>query len=193
MFLVTNKIANINFASVQESFESIYEDRLLANNHILKISYLMQTKIRENSYLNRNEKYEFNDHYFDSLETLLTKYSNTKFSEKETLYFNAIKEKVMDLKSLEKNLETHDDPEERGQITSAINHKTLAILDDLEILSEIQITEGKALFDSSNKRINTSYLTYRLESALLIIFALLVLVLISVKPKPASIIEVPYK
>lgn len=38
MILATNKIDDNQFAFVQESFESIYKDRLVVDNHILNIS-----------------------------------------------------------------------------------------------------------------------------------------------------------
>ena len=182
MILATNMMDNNHFAFVQESFESIYKDRLVVNDYIFRISRLVEEKKTRANDMKLNEGFEYDNHSSDSIDLLITKYAATKFSNEEELYFINLKKKIIKLKNLEKELAEATSPEESSQILIKINHNVSLILDDLTNLSDIQLTEAKRLFDSSNKLIHNSYMISRWEIAFLIIIGSLILTLITVKP-----------
>lgn len=89
----TNFLDKRYFLKLQESFTSVYEDRLVAENYIFKLS----------SYLNeKNQLYDQptqnwllrNQIINDSIQLIVEKYEGTKLTQDESRYFFFIKKAI---------------------------------------------------------------------------------------------------
>lgn len=182
MILATNMMDNKHFAFVQESFESIYKDRLVVNDYIFRIARLVEAKREKANSLTLGEKYLLESQSSDSIDQLIINYTSTKLSRKEEMQFSTLKEKLNTLSFLEAELAKATDSEERNQLLIRLNDNTSSIIDNLETLSSIQLDEARGLFHSANRLIDISYLNSRLEIAFLIIIGSAILTLIMIKP-----------
>ena len=177
----TNFLDKRYFLKLQESFTSVYEDRLVAENYIFKLS----------SYLNeKNQLYDQptqnwllrNQIINDSIQLIVEKYEGTKLTQDESRYFFSLKKQLQQLIHLESGLSENDLKENQEW-----KSKFKPIWSNLEALAKIQLTEGKRLITDSEKVINRSNITFRLEIAVLVIIGLIIQALIftskSLKPK----------
>jgi hypothetical protein len=187
LVIVTNMIDKSHFSELQESFISIYEDRLMVENYIYKMAgYLEDKKILfDSSQIQRVSVLKINGILNDSIQQLIADYEETKFTEAESLYFSRFKSGFERLLKLEGNYlikmsESTDPPE-------IILEKYRTLSFNLDKLSEIQLSESRRMLDNSLKIIDSSNLTSRIEIVILIVIGLIVQALIfasrSLKPK----------
>lgn len=146
MILATNMMDNKHFAFVQESFESIYKDRLVVNDYIFRIARLVEAKREKANSLTLGEKYLLESQSSDSIDQLIINYTSTKLSRKEEMQFSTLKEKLNTLSFLEAELAKATDSEERNQLLIRLNDNTSSIIDNLETLSSIQLDEARGFF-----------------------------------------------
>jgi hypothetical protein len=182
VILATNLIDSNHFSIVQTSLTSVYEDRLLAKNYIYKISRQMQMKqdILEGSYPEDGVK--VNEMANDSIAKLLSKYAETRLTEKESKYFESLSSKISSLNNYEEKFGIWGIINgELASMNTAESYYT-RIFDDLDALSEIQIIEGKREIFISNETINRSNLISKIEIGALIIIAVMLQLLIFIKP-----------
>lgn len=108
----TNFLDKRYFLKLQESFTSVYEDRLVAENYIFKLS----------SYLNeKNQLYDQptqnwllrNQIINDSIQLIVEKYEGTKLTQDESRYFFSLKKQLQQLIHLESGLSENDLEENR--------------------------------------------------------------------------------
>lgn len=181
LVLSTNLLDKRYFSELQESFNSVYEDRLVAENYLFNISNQLQLK----KMLLNEDKEAFrlrNASINATLEEIIVGYEATKLTEDEATHFALLKEKVAALITVEKSLLSTESPMDHGVIAE-VNAQIQRIQPDLQALSEIQLIEGKRLIDHSQQIVSTSKLTSRLEVAVLIVVGLIIQVLIlSSKP-----------
>lgn len=180
LLIATNVVHKRNSDFVQQSFESIYLDRFIVNDYIFSIARLTENKKWKFDNIILDENLRIDDHSYDSIDELLSKYARTNFSQDETTYFAALKEKVHNLKSIEEHLTRTINIDERSEIAIDLNHKAQSAIDDLETLSDIQVVEARKLFDSSNKLIHNSYMIAQIEVVLLIVICTLIYALLTV-------------
>ena len=148
LVFATNKMDKNHFVQVQNSFVSVYEDRLVSKDYIFKISRLLD--IKKNDLITN----KISDPGFvinDSIQSLLDLYSGTKFTKSEEKYFESLKEKLAIL--LQKEGEKKEGDDESELALSIID-----VLTQLDGLAEIQMTEAKKELDKSNRLIESSNL-----------------------------------
>lgn len=174
LVLATNKMDKKHFIEVQKSFSSIYEDRLVAKEHIFKISrHLDNLKIDAIQYspLKSNLK--------DSILVLVEKFSKTKLTVREEKHLGFLKTELDTFFQAEGfNNDEGLNKTSKEDLILRLNN----VLEQLDILSEIQMLEAKREIDKSNKLIESSNLLSRLEIGALIFIGLIVQILIFVKP-----------
>lgn len=182
LVIATNLIDRNHFAELQESFSSVYKDRLLVENYIFKLSGLVHQKhmlLHDTTTLER-EQLQINR----AIDTLLVAYEKTRYTQKETELFNAFKSALAQLQQLEHQYATADNS---SVLKSKIESKNIQLISLLEGLSNIQMEEGKRLINQSNEVINTSHSISRVEIILLVVIGIfaqaLVLASKSLKPK----------
>lgn len=180
MVLGINRINSTNFSTVQESFESIYKDRVVVNDYIFRLGLILENK--RSSINGDNTSSVYTDHSNDSVDFLLEQYAVTKFTDKETLYFDLLRKDIQAFRLLEHSLSDVDNLEAKQQLISNLNKRADKILADLAMLSQIQVSESKILFEKANERIYNSYLNAQLELVFLILICAIILTLLVVNP-----------
>ena len=187
LVLVTNMIDKSHFSELQESFISIYEDRLMVENYIYKMAGYLEDKKKlfDRSQTQGVGVLKINGILNDSIRQLIVDYEETKFTEAESMYFSQFKSGFERLLKLEGNYltkmpESADPPE-------VILEKYSTLSMNLDKLSEIQLSESRRMLDNSLRIIDSSNLTSRIEIVILIVIGLIVQALIfasrSLKPR----------
>ncbi|MDW3210609.1 MAG: MCP four helix bundle domain-containing protein [Reichenbachiella sp.] len=185
LVLATNLLDRNHFSELQESFSSVYKDRLLVENYIFKLSGLVHQKhmllhSSEENIMSSNDQLKINQ----KIDALLVEYEKTKYTAKETRLFQEFKTKLLDVRELESQFQ-----KDSNSITlrGEIEKKHLQLITLLEGLSNIQMEEGERLINQSNDVIKTSHSISRIEIIILIcmgIFAqALILASKTLKPK----------
>lgn len=174
LILGTNLIDRNNFKKIQSSIETIYEDRLVAQGIIYKMASYVQQKdmalaISDSSfYLQKNQVIN------SALNQLIIDYQLTKLTEEEEEVFVDLQR---DIKAL------FTDEQESAQNlqgnSSKVEKDLNGIKNELQILAEIQLKEGRLVLDDSKKAMRTIELFTQIEIyglvALAVIFQLLII------------------
>ncbi|MEQ9424841.1 MAG: hypothetical protein RJQ09_10510 [Cyclobacteriaceae bacterium] len=188
LVFMINRIDSRNFSELGNSFVAVYEDRLMAENYLHRLTSLLDEK--------HNVNLKFKTSPFDKenlgidreIEAIVADYDKTKLTEAEALEFDDFKRNLADLERLE---HSYIDNVLIDTMNPNIQHKYKELSDNLMMLSQVQILEGKKLLDNSARIITSSEMVSKLEIVLLIIVALFALTLIlaskSTQPKFSQI------
>lgn len=178
LILATNLIDQKSFEEVQESIETIYEDRLVAQDIVFDISTLIQKKDMANASLNQHFFTFENKTVNAEIDQLFTKYNSTKLTDEERIIFEKMKKALSALAEIETV---------SGDFTPTIQNSLEAqfklIKQDINRLKEIQLEEGKRALDKSKKAVQSSQLFTQMEIWGLIILAIIFQLIIIAGPK----------
>ena len=181
LVLATNLADSTHFGIVKNSLETIYEDRLVAKNHLFKIADLLHNKHKAVYTLQAGQSQDDQISANESIQELLEKYASTNLTEKEALYFESLKANLNQLYQQEALLIEPEIVQDKGFMTTLdVYYKN--IRNDLEVLSDIQLIEAKRQLHYSNRAVATSDLIARLEIGTLIFIGLIVQFLIFFRP-----------
>ncbi|MGJ5640781.1 MCP four helix bundle domain-containing protein [Formosa sp. S-31] len=176
LIVTTNLIDRNNFRRVKDSVESIYEDRLIANDLLFDLSQSIQEKelavATNDSLFFERENITVNRH----IEGLITRYEDTKLTRDEAIAFRTLKENLEELNQKEKQLKS----------VSGISNLTGEITDikaNLNELSKIQLTEGSRQMSISNRAMDTVELFTKIEIYLMVFLAIVIQIIVMYKPK----------
>ncbi len=176
LFLAKNHYDQNKITELETSFMAVYEDRLIAESYIYRLSeHLYQKKIlldaRDTGFA--TDKIEALQSQTAAINTILHEYEVTKLTEKEALVFEELKRNLENINSFELAYTQHAGTQDAS---------TKLLLDDyfgkvsgnLHLLSGIQLAEGKILSEKSKKTVAISALLKYLEIALLVAAGLLI-------------------
>lgn len=187
LVFATNMMDKNYFSELQNSFASVYEDRLLVESYIYRLSTRLHKKKMLVGELNRSTSANtqvMNQVHNDTIAALISKYEETELTKEESLVFNDFKKDLQELFFLEAK---YSDTGFKDTLKVAIEELHRNLARNLDRLSEIQILEGKKHIDNSKRIISASNLTSQVEICILVVIALIVQVLIltskSMKPK----------
>lgn len=178
LVITTNLVDKSNFSQMNEAVESIYEDRLVVKDLILKISNDIHQKeiaaiIADSSfYVKRN------DYLNAEIESHLINYSQTKMTTKENEFLDAVKSDFEDLKKREVEF-IEGNYKEPKELLKVIN----VIKADLNSLAEIQLREGSKQFEKSSRAMDTVDLFTQIEIYIMIFLAIVIQIIIIYSPK----------
>jgi hypothetical protein len=183
LLFVKSMMNNNNVAKLGTSFSSVYEDRLLVEAYIYRMSeHLFRKKIMIDSASTRQYVLQVKpaiDRYNETIRGLIASYGATKLTQTEAIYFNDFKKNVGELIEAERIFfERVQAGDERNHAKPAIDHQFNLASTNLDLLSGIQISEGKLLNDKSKKIVAGSSLLTQFEIGILIAVGLMVLVLV---------------
>ncbi len=172
-----------NFNELEETFISVYEDRLVVESYIFSISEnLFRIKLlvnhcwEESDYSNALKEIEqYEEMILQTVET----FEKTNLTDAEEVFLTDFREII------ETNLRIGD-YELLYSEASGINTEQVHIynqyieraISDLEKLSQIQIDEGKKLAENSEKVVTRSRIWAQFEIAALVILVLIIYLLI---------------
>jgi uncharacterized Zn finger protein len=181
LVLATNIMDNNHFDIVQQSLETVLDDRLVAKDYIYKISRQIHLK-NKLLYTSDNELMaKANQKANDSIQILVEKYAATELTPKEAQYFESLENNLDKLIQVEKQLYGKSPSEQVAAIEKAETYFT-RISSNLDVLSEVQLAEGIRQIHYSNRAIENSNLIAKLEIGALIVIGLIIQIFIFFKP-----------
>lgn len=182
LVLATNIMDNKSFTIVKTSIMAIYEDRLVANDLLYKFSKHINNKrfhFSQNDLAKFQQSKKLNN---DSINSFIEQYSNTKLTFREHEHFEALKIKIERLFALENTyLKEHNEGnfgEDKAEILEQYNR----INADLDVLSNIQLSEGKRQLSYSIRAVESSDFISKIEIGFLILIGLILQIFIFYKP-----------
>jgi hypothetical protein len=183
LILVTNMVDKRHVTQLGTSFSSVYEDRLIVESYIYRLSeHLFRKKIMIDSCLNPLAagviKPLLLGHHA-AICQIIVDYEKTKLTQSESKYFNDLKGNINKLEALEndyvRNFQEGADP---WQTRAGIDKEFDEASKTLGRLSAIQVFEGKMLNDHSKKIMAGSSLLTHFETGILIAIGLMIMVLV---------------
>lgn len=165
------------------SFASVYEDRLVVESYIYKLSdHLFRRKIMIDTCDSRSAALAIRpviDKHAASVTRLIDEYEKTRLTEDERRYFVELKQNVTAIR--EKEIAFFESMEKEGVGLDArllIARYFDAASQNLTSLSAIQVSEGKLLNDQSRKIVAGSSIWAQFETGILIAIGLMIVVLV---------------
>lgn len=162
LVLMNNLNERANSRKLKKAFESIYEDRLLAESYILRLAaelHQIQELVESPNRLSQKEV----ETKLSAMEELNLLYLNTELTETEETHFVHFEKITWELGHALKE----------GRLGAA-NLKIQEAIQDLHILSEIQVSEAQALLNHTNRIFSSGSANSQFEIALIIVIALMV-------------------
>jgi hypothetical protein len=177
-----NWIDNNNVATLDHSFTTVYDDRLVVESYIFLLSdHLYQKKISISSCSGSNVSQkivtEINYHN-EAIAALIKDFEGTKLTTTESFYFKHLKEILQQIRSLETSLITADSQLSNANNSDELQRRFEIAMMDLNQLSKIQLAEGKVLKDKSKQIAAGSTLLTQFELTIIVGIALLIQILI---------------
>lgn len=194
LVFVKNTVEEKYVTDLGDSFASVYEDRLVVESYIYRISdHLFRKKIMIDTCGSTAVALRIRpvvEGHNEAIGKLIAQYEKTKLTASESRYFAELKENIRLIAEYEEAFF-----ERRGEGSgipaakaSLDRHFNLAS-QNLTRLSGIQLSEGKLLNDQSRRIVAGSSLLMQFEIGILIAIGLMILVLVfestSVLGKPA--------
>lgn len=171
-----------HFNELGDSFSAVYEDRLLAESYIYEMSnHLSRKKLLVDDCNTKDELDQIRDKikaHNIAIESLIGSYQKTRLTPTEEVLFKDFKKKIADGLALEQK-HLH-----QSGLTLAENSRQIldeafySVLNTLNHLSNIQITEGAKLNKTSQKIVLGSASDTHFELTLLIVLGTIILTLI---------------
>lgn len=165
LILVANLIDHTYLSNVRHNVNSVYEDRVVAQDYIYRLSKLFHQKQlsmgQNTGDLNRS-------HQNDSIDRLLFQFSKTELTRSEAGFFFDLQKNYVELMSLEKVLSSGS-KEPTLDIQQDIGRELKEIRKNLDDLEGVQFKEGAEMTQSSNRSLGMNAFLYKLELTFLII------------------------
>lgn len=176
LVLSTHKLDKSHFSIVQESFTSVYDDRLSAKDHIYKISRLLDLE-KVNLYKpSEVPTYSLQD----SINALVLEYSKTQLTTQEEQKFKQLKEKLDELYVTK--AEEGENTAYGEAANSQVMNKIIDVLNELDGLAAIQMREAKREMDKSNRIIESSNMISGFEIGAFALIGVIVFLIFVLKP-----------
>jgi hypothetical protein len=183
-----NVIDRNNVSELGNSFSSVFEDRLLVESYIYKLSdHLYQKKLLIDQCSGQVDldqiKLKITQHNV-AIQSLIQEYEKTKLTNQESLFFDSFKKNIHELIMIE---DQYLQSQYSAEAVPSLEHQFTTATSNLDQLSSIQIAEGKTMTDHSRKIVAGSSILTQFELAMIIVIGLIIQVLIfasnSVTPK----------
>ncbi len=182
-----NLLERQSFRNVSSTLSDVYEDRLLVESYIFKISEKLFTIQKLVDHCTINFDYskavlEISKEEQEILK-LVSAFEATQLTEQEATLladFKRIIEKDLSIKSYQ--LLYNDSTGVNESQVKVYDQKIARAQQDLEKLSSIQLQEGEKLVSKAKTLINRSQIWAQFEVALLLIFVLVIYIYIFKKP-----------
>ena len=159
IILLSNMVESKRFSDLENSFTSVYENRLVAKGYLFKISGLVQFKESQiNTPLGHLPELR---HINDSIDQYIVRYEETVLTPEESQHLESLKKNISQLFSMNSHLVNNT---VEGQL-AVVYQK---IYSELNILADIQLSEGKKMIEQSSKTVIESRISTGVEIAFLI-------------------------
>lgn len=181
--MLTNLLQRKRFKELEESFASMYEDRLLAENYLFHLyENLKQKQDRFEAAANNGISHTINadlNNFRAQRAKLIDKYAETYLTSEEESKFNDLKNALLRIDQLEEEISLL---ESQAQIPEKLirlhDEITLEAFTTLSALSDIQTVEGEVLRKKSKQIILGSVSISHFEMTILIVIAIVIQALV---------------
>lgn len=172
-----NTLYQSDISKMGDSFSEVYADRLLAQDYIFKFTNAIYQRRALMTELPQGQIHAINRQNV-TLKALISKYEDTRLTDTESITFNSVKQKLAVMQLLEHEFfATHNDGLKQHMLL-VYKDKTADILNELQILSGIQIAEGSRLNEKSKSIVLNSAILSEFAWALIIIMGLSMMVVV---------------
>lgn len=178
LIVSTNLIDRNNFARVNDSVATLYDDRLVANHLIYEMSKAVQEKEVAVALSDSVFFAQQNRQVNEAIDGFITRFERTKLTMDETRTFDQLKGNLKFLKNSE-NAFRQSNFEEKDPIQKSIS----LVKQNLDELSEIQLSEGVKQMSISQRAMDTVELFTQIEIYLLIFLAIVIQIIVMYNPK----------
>ncbi|MBR9921740.1 MAG: hypothetical protein GYB31_12950 [Bacteroidetes bacterium] len=187
IIIITNLMGRHQMDELSDSFASVYEDRLVVESYIYMLSeHLYQKKLafEDCTNLQNNDFYSQLDIHNEAIRGLLIYYENTFLTEEEEAYFQDLKYNMAALQNLERQfIQTPLNEADQVSVRALFNSRFALASANLRQLSNIQLKEGKALNERSQRIVSGSSLITNVEIVILFCIAVILqIIVIASKP-----------
>lgn len=152
----------------QDTVNSVYNDRVVAQDYIYQMSGLFYQK--ELSLEESNGFFEVTN---DSIASLMSRFGETKLTRSESSFFIDLRKNYVELTSLENKL--RHQKETTGTTRRDIQIELLEIRKNLDDLESVQFVEGGQMTERSNRALGMNALLSKVELVFLVIMGFVVL------------------
>jgi hypothetical protein len=178
LIVSTNLIDRNNFNRVKDSVETIYEDRLVAKDLIFEISKLIHEKelalaLSDQSYFDTKG----NDANTE-IKTFVGQFEQTRLTSEERKVLKNLSSNI-NILAFEEASFTKKESKAQEPLFKILR----SIKANLEVLSKIQLNEGKKQMSLSRKAIDMVELFTQIEIYFLIFLAIAIQIVVMYKPK----------
>lgn len=174
LILIANLVDYRYILNVRHNVNSIYEDRVVAQDYIYQLSglfYQKQLSLGEN-----RANLCLNDQN-DSIKQLLINFSKTELTQNESGFFSELKKNYTELMSLE-NVVFSQPKEPTLAIKQDISREFQEIRRNLDDLEGVQFREGGQMTQLSNRSLGMNAFLSKLELAFLIVNGAVILYMV---------------
>lgn len=188
--IFSSQTYNDNISKIGDSFSEVYSDRIIVQDYIykmVKILHKVEFVLSQPFTDDLEKKFLFTADDRLEISLLLENYEHTKLTAKEEVIFNEFKNNILVMIALEKKYLNEHNYSVRENIFRSQTYYLNQSINQLDKLSEIQISRVKDLNEKSQKSVSFSTLLNQFDWALLIIIGIAIQMLIfsskSSKPK----------
>lgn len=181
LVLASNRLNQRNFSTVEQSVNSVFEDRLVVQEYIYRLNNLFHKKELA---LAKNGKNAGSPTQSSDIETILSDFEKTELTTKESKYLVDLKNSYTELQRMEENLSTNKGAG-NAELKDKISSRLTRINNNLDELSEVQLYEGRQLTQRSQRSLGMNQLLSTLEIVFLVIIGILFLLIVFHREKPS--------
>lgn len=181
VIFIVNRIENNKINELGKSMNSVYEDRLMVENYIFRLSGLLYEK---KILLDQCVGIEQGEEYFrylrdqnTAIALLVEDYDRTQLTEQEATLFNDFKNQLLVIQNQESRFLNSDDGSNEV-LASSLNASFQNANVLLMGLSNVQINVGKSVNERSKELVAGSTILTRFELGMLVIIGILIHALI---------------
>lgn len=177
LILGTNRVDKRHFETAQNAINSVYNDRVLAQDYIYKMNNLIHKKQRQ---LMEGSQ-AINSSPNKDIETLIALFSETELTRNELNTFNSFRTGFEKLKSKEARFNKKIKAQLNNELTDKFNNKNpfeedlAALQKDLDNLALIQVSESKSVMGIAQKSLNSNQLLSTMEIYALLVVGIIIM------------------
>jgi hypothetical protein len=168
LVIATNRLDKKRFSTINETLTSVFEDRLVAKGYLYELNNIFHEQ--EKRLMLNSTSITETSNYHDEVTKLSEAFQATKLTNEEKSSLNNFRTHIKELKTLEQSLTESNADDVKPKVLAQINR----IQNDLDILADIQVSEGESLTKFAQSSLNTSSNVSKIEIAVIILIGIIV-------------------
>ncbi|MGB7393433.1 MAG: hypothetical protein WA913_03470 [Pricia sp.] len=174
MVLGSNRLDRQHFSTIQNTVNSVHEDRVVVQDFIYRLTKIVHQKELR---LVRNSKSGTQVSHNQNIDELLLSFRATQLTPSESNMLHRLNRQFLELRNIEDKIAVNTKTSEEDLAGIALK-KLDVISQNLDGLADIQVTESSQMTQSSNKSLGMNLMLSNLELGFMIVIGIAMLVLI---------------